>query len=74
MNLELYHNQPVNHNSAGILDFSPASILDARAMTNPGGELVVMVIGRGKVTVKNWMENEKARMMVFMFSDTTILR
>ncbi|WP_253303211.1 ankyrin repeat domain-containing protein [Wolbachia endosymbiont of Phyllotreta cruciferae] len=69
--LQIYHNQPINNNDIGLVDFRDKSILgfDAEVIND---SLVLLHKNNTLIKVENWNTYQPAREMIFAFNDTIL--
>ncbi|WMT84151.1 ankyrin repeat domain-containing protein [Wolbachia endosymbiont of Listronotus oregonensis] len=69
--LQIYHNQPINNNDIGLVDFRDNSILgfDAEVIND---SLVLLHKNNTLIKVENWNTYQPAREMIFAFNDTML--
>lgn len=69
--LQIYHNQPVNNNDIGLVDFRNKSILDFD--TEIADDSLVLSYRNSTIAkVENWNIYQPAREMMFAFNDTVV--
>ncbi|MFT4327814.1 MAG: ankyrin repeat domain-containing protein [Wolbachia pipientis] len=69
--LQIYHNQPINNNDIGLIDFKDKSVLDFN-MKVMNDTLLLSHKNNTFVKVENWKTYQPAREMIFAFNDTII--
>ncbi|WP_386086930.1 ankyrin repeat domain-containing protein [Wolbachia endosymbiont (group A) of Norellia spinipes] len=69
--LQIYHNQPIDDNSVGLVNFRDKSILDFDTEITDGS-LVLSHKNHTLAKVENWNTYQPAREMMFAFNDTMI--
>ncbi|WP_339046586.1 ankyrin repeat domain-containing protein [Candidatus Mesenet endosymbiont of Agriotes lineatus] len=69
--LQIYHNQPVNKNDIGLVDFKDKSILnfDMKVIND---NLLLLYKNNTLVKVENWSTYQPTREMMFAFNDTIV--
>ncbi|WP_353270579.1 ankyrin repeat domain-containing protein [Wolbachia endosymbiont (group A) of Hedychridium roseum] len=69
--LQIYHNQPIDKNDIGLVDFRDKSILDFDTEITDDS-LVLSHKNNTLAKVENWNTYQPAREMVFAFNDTMV--
>ncbi|WP_419198635.1 ankyrin repeat domain-containing protein [Wolbachia endosymbiont of Rhagoletis cingulata] len=69
--LQIYHNQPIDKNDIGLVDFRDKSILDFDAEITDDS-LVLSHKNNTLAKVENWNSYQPAREMMFAFNDTMV--
>ncbi|WP_281508712.1 ankyrin repeat domain-containing protein [Wolbachia endosymbiont (group B) of Pandemis cinnamomeana] len=69
--LQIYHNQPIDKNDIGLVDFRDKSILDFDAEITDDS-LVLSHKNNTLAKVENWNSYQLAREMMFAFNDTMV--
>ncbi|MFP3021113.1 MAG: ankyrin repeat domain-containing protein [Wolbachia sp.] len=69
--LQIYHNQPIDNNDVGLVDFRDKSILGFD-MEIADGSLVLSYGNSTIAKVENWNSYQPAREMMFAFNDTMV--
>ncbi len=69
--LQIYHNQPINNNDIGVVDFKDKSIVDFD-MGITDDDLVLSHNNNILASVEGWNTYQPAREVMFAFNDTTI--
>ncbi len=69
--LQIYHNQPINNNDIGLVDFRDKSILGFDMEV--ADDSLVISYGNSTISkVENWSNYQPAREMMFAFNDTIV--
>lgn len=66
----LYHNQPINRHSIGVLDMQQP--IQDHTLTRTGDDLLLQGGNTTQVALKNWHTSPEARKMVVSFPDATL--
>ncbi|MCJ7455027.1 MAG: ankyrin repeat domain-containing protein, partial [Wolbachia endosymbiont of Homalodisca vitripennis] len=69
--LQIYHNQPINNNDIGLIDFKDKSVLDFD-MKVMNDTLLLSHKNNTLVKLENWNTYQPAREMIFAFNDATV--
>lgn len=75
--MTVYHNQPADFGSIGMLDLTPATTSDLNVYVDQHGDLNAVAnstSSRSKVLVKNWKRVAGARKMIFITEDDVLTR
>lgn len=73
--LTVYHNQPADLGSIGMLDLTPASTHDLNVYLDQHGDLNAVANSTSRrALIKNWKSFEGARRMIFITQNEIITR
>ncbi len=73
--LTVYHNQPADLGSIGLLDLTPAPSRDLNVYLDQHGDLNAVANSTSRrALIKNWKSFEGARRMIFITQDEIITR